>query len=89
MASMLLSAVLLAILVVAVVHAGWSFGSFTLVLTVAMALVVLPVEAWRFLVLGPLVGLASTWPCTGVRLGYGIWSPAPRLPARLSSPAAS
>jgi dipeptidyl aminopeptidase/acylaminoacyl peptidase len=57
-ASMLLSASLLAIVVVAVVRAGWSFGSFTLVLSLAIALVVTAVEAWRFLILGPVIGLA-------------------------------
>jgi Tol biopolymer transport system component len=57
-ASMLLSALLLAIVVVGVVQAGWSFGSFTLVLSLAIALIVTPIEAWRFLVVGPVIGLA-------------------------------
>ena len=57
-AAMLLSAALMAMVVVAVIQAGWALGSFTLLLSVAVFLIVLPVEAWRFLVVGPAVGLA-------------------------------
>lgn len=57
-ASMLLSALVLAIVVVSVVQTGWSFGSFTLALSLAIALIAITVEAWRFLVVGPVIGLA-------------------------------
>src|SRR6185436_14885690 len=58
-AAMLLSAGLLALVAVAVIQAGWTFGALTLVLSVAITLIVIPGEAWRFLVVGPVAGLAA------------------------------
>ena len=73
---MLLSALLVALVLVAVLAAaGWSFGSFTLVTGVAVALVTIPVEGWRFLPAGLAVGLA---------VDLALWWTRPALRARVT-----
>jgi hypothetical protein len=56
-AAMLLSAGIVAGMVVAVARTSPPFGAFTLMLTLAVGLVSVPVEAWRFLAVGPGAGL--------------------------------
>jgi hypothetical protein len=56
--AMLFTAALLAAIVVAVIQAGAPFGSFTLLVTVGMVIVAIPVDAWRFVPVGPATGLA-------------------------------
>ena len=73
---MLISAMLLALVVVAVVAAaGWSFGSITLITTLAVALIAIPVEGWRFLAVGPVIGLA---------VDLALWWTRPFLRARVA-----
>ena len=79
-AAMLLSAGLLAALVVAVVQAGWSFGAVTLVLGLAVAIVALPVEAWRFLPVGLAAGLVTD---------LAVSRASPRLQARVAGATAA
>jgi Tol biopolymer transport system component len=57
-AGILLSVALLAAVVVAVARTAPPFGSFTLMLTLALAIVAAPVEGWRFVPVGVVSGLA-------------------------------
>jgi hypothetical protein len=57
-AAMLLSVLMTTAIVVTVSRTVPPFGSFTVMLTVAMVLVVAPVEAWRFVPVGIVTGLA-------------------------------
>jgi TolB protein len=56
--SMLFASALLAAMVVAVVQAGAPFGSLTVVVTIGMLILAIPVDAWRFVPVGPATGLA-------------------------------
>jgi len=56
---MLLSALVLAMMAVVVVQAGWTFGSLTLVCGIAVALVAIPAQEWRFAAIGLAVGLVA------------------------------
>jgi len=58
-AAMLLSALLVAMMAVVVVQAGWTFGSLTLVCGIAVALVAIPAQEWRFAAIGLAVGLVA------------------------------
>jgi hypothetical protein len=71
-AAMLLTATLLALVVVAVVQAGWTIGALTLVLGLGVGLIVIPAEEWRFLLAGAMAGLITD---------LAVW----RAPARLRS----
>ena len=79
-AAMLLSTILLALVVVAVVQAGWTFGGLTMVCGVAVALTVIPVQEWRFLVIGLLVGLVTD---------IAVWRSSPVLRRRVAGAVAS
>jgi WD40 repeat protein len=56
--SVLFASALLAVMVVAVVKAGAPFGSFTLLVTLAMVILAIPIDAWRFVPVGTATGLA-------------------------------
>ena len=73
-AAMLLSAMLLAMMAVVVVQAGWTFGALTLVCGLGVALITIPVQEWRFLPVGLLVGLVAD---------VAVWRSSPGLRRRV------